>query len=159
MTMSGHLLHLADELTRGSSSGGKEDSTRRRRAVSTAYYAVFHELTRMCADELLGGDDETRGTNEYERVYRALDHGSLKTAFSSEPLRGNRTLTHIGDRVVRLQSERIRSDYLPERQLYSRNQSADIVNLAKSTIKLIEGLSRPDRRTLAVYLIFKNRPQ
>jgi uncharacterized protein (UPF0332 family) len=50
MTMVERLLALAEELADKS---GKS-LTLKRRAVSTAYYAVFHTLAKLCADELLG---------------------------------------------------------------------------------------------------------
>ena len=51
MTMVERLLALAEELAEKSGRG----LTLKRRAVSTAYYAVFHALAGLCADELLGG--------------------------------------------------------------------------------------------------------
>lgn len=128
-----------------------------RRAVSTAYYAVFHALASLCAAELLGSSAATRKTTEYERVYRALDHGSLKTAFKSDPLKKHPRLKPIGERVVELQSERTRADYLPGGRLYNEAECARLVQSAKSAVELIQQLPAADRRTLAVYLIFKNR--
>jgi hypothetical protein len=82
----------------------------------------------------------------------------LKTAFKTAPLNQTVPLQKIGNRVVRLQSERIRSDYLPAQQLYTQDQCAALVESAKSAIGSIEALSENDRRRLAVSLLFKNRP-
>src|SRR5215831_1344468 len=103
------LLDLADQLVRE----GRRSSALRRRAVSTAYYAVFHALAKSCASILLPSMD--RNSEIYERVYRALDHGPLKTAFMAKagPLADRDSLQKIGNLVVRLQSERHRADYLP----------------------------------------------
>jgi hypothetical protein len=156
MTMVERLIWLADDLSRKSVE--LRSATLQRRAVSTAYYAVFHALARLCAAELLGGGVSTRKTMEYEKVYRALDHGPLKTAFTSIPLKNFIPIKAIGDRVVELQSERIRSDYLPSRgRLYKTIECARLVQSARSAVELIEKLSADERRTLAVYLIFKNR--
>ena len=43
-----------------------------RRAVSTAYYAVFHSLARTTADLLLGRKHD----DAWHHMYRALEHGS-----------------------------------------------------------------------------------
>src|ERR1700686_1154420 len=94
------LLEAADKLAEER----PRSSAFKRRAVSTAYYAVFHSLAKLCADTLLQSTD--RDTDEYSRVYRALDHGSLKTAFAREPLKDRESLRKIGDLVVSLQSER-----------------------------------------------------
>jgi uncharacterized protein (UPF0332 family) len=152
MTMIERLLALAEELAEKSS----RSPTLRRRAVSTAYYAMFHTLAELCADELLGAETSRR-SNEYVRIYRSLDHGALKTAFGAAPLNRATALQSIGNRVVRLQSERIRSDYLPQQALYTTEQSIDLVKSAKAALLSIAELSHGDRRTLAVHLLFKNR--
>ena len=47
-----------------------------RRAVSTAYYAMFHCLAGTAADLLIGGSR----SEAWHQVYRALEHGSAKGA-------------------------------------------------------------------------------
>ena len=94
MTMVERLVALAEELAEKS---GKS-LTLKRRAVSTAYYAMFHTLAELCADELLGAGSDTR-SEEYIRVYRSLEHGTLKTAFKTAPL--NRTVRIAEDRKSR----------------------------------------------------------
>jgi uncharacterized protein (UPF0332 family) len=153
MTMVERLLALAEELAERS---GKS-LTLKRRAVSTAYYAVFHTLAKLCADELLGAGSDMR-SEEYIRVYRSLEHGTLKTAFKTGPLNQTVALQKIGNRVVRLQSERIRSDYLPSQQLYTQDQCSALVESAKSAISSIAALSENDRKRLALSLLFKSRP-
>jgi uncharacterized protein (UPF0332 family) len=153
MTMVERLMALAEELADRS---GKS-LTLKRRAVSTAYYAVFHTLAKLCADELLGVGSDIR-SEEYIRVYRSLEHGTLKTAFKAAPLNQVVALQKIGNRVVRLQSERIRSDYLPSQQLYTQDECGALVESAKLVVESIAGLSQRDRRSLAVSLLFKNRP-
>ncbi|WP_375413393.1 hypothetical protein [uncultured Bradyrhizobium sp.] len=149
MTMIERLLELANTLAEN----GAHSLTLKRRAVSTAYYAVFHALAKLCADELLQG----RGSNEYERVYRALDHGTLKTAFKNKPLNQIPEIVTIGNRAVELQSERMRSDYLPSQRLYTKNQCLDLVHSARIAVRSFGRLSAEQRRTLAVHLLFKNR--
>ncbi len=152
MTMVERLMALAEELAEKS---GKS-LTLKRRAVSTAYYAIFHTLAKLCANELLGAGSDTR-SEEYIRVYRSLEHGTLKTAFKTAPLNRTVALQKIGNRVVRLQSERIRSDYLPPQQLYTEDQCRALVESAKTAIAAITTLPQSDRRILAVSLLFKNR--
>lgn len=130
--------------------------TIRRRAVSTAYYAVFHALARLCADELLGNDRETRKSKEYERVYRALEHKTLRSVFQNTP-RNDRIIRQIGDRVVLLQSKRHDADYLPTGHVFSKAESLDLIASAKSAIELMDSLSAQERRALAVRLIIRDR--
>lgn len=128
----------------------------RRRAVSTAYYAVFHALARLCADELLGSDSAARETEDYERVYRALEHKSMKAVFESK-LKDIRAFREIGDRVVSLQSKRHDADYRPSSHHVHEAEIHEILETARSIVNLIDLLPARDRRTLAVRLIIRNR--
>jgi hypothetical protein len=152
MTMVQSLLRLADDTAKG----GPQNATFKRPAVSTAYYAVFHAVAELCAREILGG--ARTGSYEYERVYRALEHGSLKSVFNNPPLSLNPHFKAIGALVVQLQAERHRSDYLPMRRLYSVKTCAQHLASARLAVSLLENLGREDRKTLAVTLLFKNRP-
>jgi uncharacterized protein (UPF0332 family) len=145
------MLSLADKLRED----GARSATLKRRSVSTAYYAVFHALARCCADELLGKAD--RSSKDYERVYRALDHGPLKSAFKAEPLNDNPALNAIGALVAALQSARHRADYLPPGKLFNQAECRELIETAKTAVDLLDQLGPKDRRMLAVHLLFKNR--
>jgi len=149
------LLDLADQMVRE----GSGSSALRRRAVSTAYYAVFHALAKSCASILLPSID--RNSDIYERVYRALDHGPLKAAFTSKggALKDRETLRHIGELVIRLQSERHRADYLPpNKSIFSWEKAKKLVDQAREAVREIENLGNDDRIALATSLLFKSRP-
>jgi uncharacterized protein (UPF0332 family) len=154
--MVARLLDLADQLVRE----GTRSSALRRRAVSTAYYAVFHALAKSCASALLPSID--RNSEMYERVYRALDHGPLRTAFTTgaSPLKNRETLQKIGELVVQLQSERHRADYLPpDKSIFSRGEAKTLVDQARRAVIEIQRLSNEERVALATFLLFKSRPQ
>lgn len=152
MNMVERLLMLATELRMI----GKRSPVIKRRAVSTAYYAVFHALARCCADELLGKAEQSSG--EYERVYRALDHGPLRSAFATPPLKDSPALSEIGGYVLILQSARHRADYFPPSKLFTQAQCDELVQTAYDAVALLGDLGSKDRRMLAVHLLFKNRP-
>lgn len=49
------------------------------RALSSAYYALFHTLARVCADAIAGtGGDRSQAA--WRQTYRALAHGTAKNA-------------------------------------------------------------------------------
>jgi len=153
VTMVSLLLEAADKLVEERPIGS---SAFKRRAVSTAYYAVFHALARLCADTLLQPADHT--ADEYARIYRSLDHGSLRTAFSKEPLCSGEAFRKIGDLVVPLQSERHRADYLPPvRNIFSQIEVKKLMGQARMAVSEIESLKLRDRRTLATCLLFRPR--
>lgn len=109
-----------------------------RRAVSTAYYAVFHLLAASAA----GQASAVTPIGLCERVQRALEHGSMKEAakrFESgnlpDPVKNlvsnplSAQLTAVARGFVRLQEERHRADYdLATR--FGRAQAQNAVALA-----------------------------
>lgn len=153
ISMVARLLDLAEQLVQE----GERSSALRRRAVSTAYYAVFHAMAKSCASILVPAVD--RSSEAYERVYRALDHGALKSAFVIKgPLRERESLRRIGDLVITLQSERHKADYLPPNQRpFSSEDAQKLVLQARMAVSEIECLSEQDRCSLAIWLLFKNR--
>jgi hypothetical protein len=134
---------------------GAGSSALRRRAVSTAYYAVFHALAKSCAGILLPSVD--RNSQVYERVYRALDHGPLRAAFTTKgtPLKDRADLQRIDELVVQLQSERHRAD--PPNAGMFREEARNLVDQARRAVTEIERLSTGDRIALATWVLFKSR--
>ena len=148
--MISRLLDAADLLLEK----GRRSGAFRRRAVSTAYYAVFHCLAKCSAGALLFEED----TDEYVRVYRSLDHGPLKNAFATGVLKERETFLEIGSIVILLQSERHKADYLPPTSgAFGISHVRELVDQARNVVAAIEQLSPEDRRTLAAHLLFKNR--
>jgi len=100
-----------------------------------------------------------RNSEIYERVYRALDHGPLKSAFMAKagPLAERDSLQKIGNLVVRLQSERHRADYLPPNPSMFLDSAKKLVDQARRAVSEIERLSDDDRVALATLLLFKSR--
>jgi len=64
------------------SSTGRPAQAHLRRAVSTIYYAMFHTLARCCANLFIGGKGADRSNPAWHQVYRALEHGTAKSACS-----------------------------------------------------------------------------
>jgi uncharacterized protein (UPF0332 family) len=128
----------------------------RRRAVSNAYYAVFHALAKTCAISLLQRPDQD--SEEYHRIYRALDHGPLRDAFNRAPLKDNERVTAIGSVVVKLQHERHRADYRPpNKDLFPLAEAQELVDQARLVIVQIGNLDPIDRISLVTSLLFRER--
>ena len=69
------LLAVARLLSNASAPTPPSDA-RLRRAVSTAYYAVFHMVLGIAARRFMGPDQEH--TAGYALIYRGFDHGRMK---------------------------------------------------------------------------------
>ena len=137
---------------------GKPRSTNLRRAVSTAYYAMFHCLAGSCADTLIGGLHAGRGTDAWTLTYRALNHRSAKARCRdeqnlrqfSEPIR------EFAETFARMQEHRHRADYAPNTG-FRKSQAIQRINEAENAIRNFEEESLGDRRAFAAYILFKGR--
>ena len=53
----------------------------RRGAILLAYYAVFHRLAEICAEEIAGNRAENVTTSQaWNEYYRSLDHSTVRQA-------------------------------------------------------------------------------
>lgn len=125
-----------------------------RRAVSSAYYAVFHALCAVCCDELVG----RRRTETLAPIYRSLDHGVvLRKLRSQEARRIDVRIERIGVLFAGLQEQRHAADYAPPSALFSRTQTLALIDAARDAIALIEALEAGQRLELAILLIARVR--
>ena len=69
-----HLFEQARKLTEPDA--GRPRQADLRRAISAAYYGLFHAAVTAAADLVVGANN--RSTNRYELVYRSADHKSLR---------------------------------------------------------------------------------
>ena len=51
-----------------------------RKAISCAYYALFHALCNCVADHWVGMDEAMRDSDAWVQAYRLLEHGKTKAA-------------------------------------------------------------------------------
>lgn len=126
-----------------------------RRAVSGAYYAVFHALCAVCADEMVGWSQ----TGTLDPIYRTLDHRTVRKRLAGAKAAAIAdALPRIGASFANLQDHRHNADYEPPKRLYSPRQVRLLVDEAQAAIDLIEALEpRGQRLKLAVLLIAHER--
>ena len=80
--MSSHnLIQAARDLVESADADDPHNS-HYRRAVSTAYYALFHCLAESSANLLAGEDPANRSRRAWRQAYRALNHGAVKNRSS-----------------------------------------------------------------------------
>ena len=112
------LIAVARTLAAGSNASNPNGATdtELRRAVSCAYYAIFHTLCRACADVMVGS--QARGQLEQElwnMAYRTLDHGPARNKCndSGSMSRFSSNLRRFAIILVDLQQRRHEADYDP----------------------------------------------
>lgn len=152
--MSEDLLEIAQHLARRDPSRPKEVSLRR--AISSAYYALFHALALLCADQLVGS---RRPWQVFTPIYRSLEHGTAKRLlekngaarmFGSE-------VAEIGERFGLLQQWRHAADYDPEPLELGRAETLELVDLARRAVEALRTLPNETKLLLAVHLIARHR--
>lgn len=78
------LLREASEISKGDPELAAQNEhiadALRRRAISTAYYAVFHQVCAALAERITFGLPDRDRLALHARAYRTLDHGQLKKA-------------------------------------------------------------------------------
>ena len=148
------FLTVAEDLCR--KTGRRPREAFMRRAVSTAYYAVFHALARMCADELIGGS-KAKGP-AWGRVYRALDHRTAKkTLLGGDAASITPSIVEIGRAFANLQEKRHDADYNPAFFEFFFDETRAQVEIARQAIKDLNGLGPDKRQALATLILFRPR--
>lgn len=84
-----------------------------RRAVSNAYYAMFHALAASNADVIIGPPHDGLTTAAWMRVYRGLDHNRAKREFESHKDELSVEGENFASVFTALQQRRHSADYDP----------------------------------------------
>ena len=128
-----------------------------KRAVSTAYYALFHALCHSNANAIAG---RVPGGPPYPlawvRTYRALEHGPASQRMNRQ---GSNVSSALQDfRVVfdTMQAHRHRADYDPESR-FLRSDVVNLINRTETAIETLSAVSATERRTLAAIVLMRDR--
>ena len=122
-----------------------------RRAISNAYYAVFHALAQLCADELVGVTKHS--SPAWIRVYRALEHGFAKNALKANEVTAlNPGVKDFADAFLALQDLRHIADYDPRPFPYRRRATQAAIAQARNAITKLNAIDPEIRRVLATYV-------
>lgn len=155
-----HYLDQAEKLIRWS--GGRQAELRR--AISTAYYAVFHTVMRAAADAYLGRSNQK--TEDYARAYRHIDHDNLKNVCAQYKKQAadhdesatlaNSDLRAFAQAVVELHARRNAADYDPSLDLRVSDARA-VVAAARDAIERFGNLPMDRKLTFLFQLMVKTK--
>jgi hypothetical protein len=162
-----HLLDQADRLIASTGSGARRQADLRR-AISNAYYALFHAIVTEAADDFVGSTHRT--SNRYTLVYRSIEHKGLRTlcehvlkeALPSKyaryaPQGGfGADLIAFAAAVIELYEKRHLADYDPQ---FRASTSDAILSVSKSRTALarLRTANRVRRRMFVSLLVFSPR--
>lgn len=154
------LIRIARHLATGGVSGnrGRPRQADLRRAVSTAYYALFHALSRCCADTLAGSTPAHRRQPGWILVYRSLEHGPARNRLDNRAEMGAFPweIRDFGLRFVAMQRQRHLADYDPT-ETFSRPHVLQSIVQTEQSVAELERCAPADRRAFALYALFRPR--
>lgn len=159
-----HLLDQADRLI-APPGGGAPRQVDLRRAISNAYYSVFHAILTAAADDFVGTSH--RKTPRYALLYRSISHSSLRGLCADvvkhkrparylkyEPSGGFGTdLIAFATAVADLQEKRHLADYDP---LFRVRMSDSVlaVATARSALTRLRVANRTRRKAFISLVVF-----
>lgn len=161
-----HLFEQADKLM--SPKGGAPRQADLRRAISNAYYGVFHATLAAAADEVVGVTN--RDSQRYALVYRSVDHRPLRDLCTevkkpSLPVRFARyepkngfgpNVKAFAAAVLELQEKRHAADYDPLIRV-KLSDAILAVTTARTALKRFRRASPLRRKSFLTLLLFSPR--
>lgn len=126
------------------------------RAVSSAYYGVFHALCTMNADMLVGVG-ALRASDAWRQAYRSVDHGQAKKRCKDSVSKGfPNQLVNFADVFVKLQELRHLADYDPQAS-FLKSEVMNYVAEARRALAALAHSNRTDRRAFAIHVLLPQR--
>ena len=137
---------------------GRPLETSLRRAVSTAYYGLFHCLAESCADTMVGGAGANRSRAAWLRVYRGLQHRSARNRCLETNVIANFPveIRDFAQKFADMQPLRNIADYDPDAE-FSRKDVILHINESEDVILRFPSAPIPDRRAFAVHVLMDVR--
>lgn len=158
-----HLFEQADKLA-SSSAVGRPRQVDLRRAISAAYYGLFHFCLAAVADEFVGVTRRT--SRRYELVYRSIDHRTFRDVceeavkptpkaafqpyFPANGLGGDiQAFSFAG---IELQRLRHSADYAPLPR-FGTADSKEAIKLARDAVRRFDAAPEENRKTFLTLLL------
>jgi hypothetical protein len=131
-----------------------------RRAVSTAYYGLFHFVVQSCV-ELLIPSSKRPLTRAKQQAYRSIDHRDVKNACirSKDPKYGApQQVRRLADTFIDMNKHRERADYDPSSsgEFHSKHV-LDLIGECEAAIAEFSTADIDDRRAFAVQVCLKSK--
>jgi hypothetical protein len=136
-----------------------------RRAISAAYYAVFHFCLTAAADMICGATN--RSKPQYSLVYRSVDHARLRGL--CDQLRGSKpgnvafipsggfgAIADFARNTANLYEQRISADYDPS-ESYAAAGVSVVISDARKAIDWFRSCTQEQQEAFLMQLLFKSR--
>ena len=141
-----------------------------RRAISAAYYALFHCFLRAAADDLIGVTAKAQRSASYLLVYRAFEHSTMrqicqdaakpklppKLAIALAIEQFPKEIRYAANVFADLQDLRHKADYNPHFRFYKSDAIDAAVRAAFATTQF-EAADKETRRLFLLSMLFRIR--
>lgn len=156
-----HLLDQAARLTARDGRGAPRQADLRR-AISSAYYGLFHAIVTQAIDDFFGPTQ--RHTPQYEKMYRSIKHEKLrkicdeivKSNFPKNHSIFGHDLTGVASAFISLQEKRHLADYAPRFKV-GLSDATLMVTSARTALDSFRGVTETRRRIFSALIIFQIR--
>lgn len=160
-----HLFEQAEKLI--APQAGRPRQADVRRAISAAYYAIFHAVITAAADQFIGVTN--RGEPRYALAYRSVDHGWLRKLCEEvqKPTLSGRFRRYVpsgfGENIAAfaaatedLQQKRHAADY--DVMIRANRSDASLaIHTARTALGRFDNAGRPERLAFLSFLLFPPR--
>jgi hypothetical protein len=160
-----HLFSQAENLS-AQSGPGAPLQVDLRRAISAAYYAVFHKILTEAANQVVG---HSQPWEQYNLVYRGIGHGQLRAMCNSArhptlpkkyapcvPVGFSTHIQTFAALTVELQEKRHSADYDPAVRVLKSDAALAISN-AREALRHWQDALGEERRIFILLLLFPPR--
>ena len=127
-----------------------------RRAVSTAYYAMFHALARSNAHSLIGTLHSPTARHAWTRIYRGLEHRDAKRHLQQDQQLFSQPVRAFADTFVELHAQRHVADYDPD-EPFTRSATQQWIARAEEAINDFIRVPVDERRMVAIQVLIRKR--
>ena len=127
-----------------------------RRAISTAYYAMFHALASSNADCLVGVPHDPLTGHAWSRVYRGLNHNTAKRNLLQDQHLFSPRVRYFAATFAQLQDQRHRADYDPD-TTFTVPQTLDWIDLAEAAIESFMQTDPEERKMVVIQSLIGRR--
>ena len=127
-----------------------------RRAVSTAYYAMFHALASSNADCLVETPRDPLTEHAWSRVYRGLNHNTARRNLLQDLGLYSPQIRQFADVFSQLQEQRHLADY-DQSKTFSLDETIAWINLAEAAIEGFMQTSADERKIAAIQSLIGRR--
>jgi hypothetical protein len=158
--------HFFQRATRFAASSGPPRQVDLRRAISDAYYGIFHATLAAAADQFVGASK--RATSQYILVYRSISHGAVRElcAEVNKPTTSRLFVRHVppggfgsdlrgyAEGLLELQEKRLLADYDPQKR-YRRSDALLAISTAQRALTQFENTTNTEREAFLALLVIK----